>query len=234
MTRLNVIVEGPTEEAFVNGVLGPHLKRNDIEATPILVPTKPGARSRTHRGGLGNYADAKRIIKRLVWNQREAYTTTLFDYYGLPDSFPGVGDSDCPPRPRLRRRIEYLERELEEDIGGTHRFIAYFQLHEFEALLFSDIDTLHREVRSASNGDDENSPLDELRNVITQHDTPEDIDDDPETAPSKRLTSLYSEYDKPFFGELIAKSIGLDTIRAECPRFDAWLTRLETLDPLGS
>jgi hypothetical protein len=234
MTRLNVVVEGETEEAFVDGVLGPHLARVDVKATPILVPTKPGTRSRTHRGGIGHYDPVKRIIERLVLNQPEAYTTTLFDYYGLPDSFPGINDPDCPPRPRLHRRIEYLERALEEDIGDTHRFIAYFQLHEFEALLFSDVDTLHREVRSASDRDDANALLDELRNVVIQHDSPEDIDDDPETAPSKRLTALYSEYEKPFFGELVAESIGLDAIRSECPRFDDWLARLETLDPLDS
>lgn len=235
MTRLNVVVEGETEEAFINGILAPHLARVEVNATPILVPTKPGVRSRTHRGGLGHYDSAKRIIERLVWHQRDAYTTTFFDYYGLPESFPGVGDPDCPPRPRRRQRIAYLERKLEEDIGDTHRFIAYLQLHEFEALLFSDVESIDREVRSASDRDqDEHSPLNELRNIVVQYDTPEDINDDPETAPSTRLTAFYPEYDKPFFGELIAESIGLDTIRAECPRFDGWLTQMENLDPLGA
>ena len=30
-------------------------------------------------------------------------------------------------------------------------------------------------------------------------------------------------------GPQIAQAIGLSTIRAQCPRFDAWVTRLEAL-----
>jgi hypothetical protein len=35
--------------------------------------------------------------------------------------------------------------------------------------------------------------------------------------------------DKTFHGPLLAMEIGLPAIRAACPRFDAWLTRLEHL-----
>lgn len=30
-------------------------------------------------------------------------------------------------------------------------------------------------------------------------------------------------------GQQVAKKMGLEKIRAECPRFDEWVTRLETL-----
>lgn len=38
-------------------------------------------------------------------------------------------------------------------------------------------------------------------------------------------------YDKVLHGSLIAKRIGLAAIRAKCPRFDAWVRRLEALAP---
>ena len=39
MTRLYVMVEGSTEEAFVKGILGPHLAGHQIQA----IPTDPEA-----------------------------------------------------------------------------------------------------------------------------------------------------------------------------------------------
>ena len=45
-------------------------------------------------------------------------------------------------------RVSYLERMLDEDISGDwlseENFIPYIQLHEFEALLFSDISVVDR------------------------------------------------------------------------------------------
>ena len=37
MIRLAVVVEGETEEAFVTGVLRPHLMEFGIDAVPILI-----------------------------------------------------------------------------------------------------------------------------------------------------------------------------------------------------
>jgi hypothetical protein len=51
----------------------------------------------------------------------------------------------------------------------------------------------------------------------------------PETAPSKRIANLFTGYEKPLFGALAAMEIGLETIRQECPHFNDWLNRLETL-----
>ena len=62
-----------------------------------------------------------------------------------------------------------------------------------------------------------------------QFPTPEDINDNSETAPSKRIVKVISQYEKVVYGSLIAMEIGLDAIRAECPRFSDWLTRLESL-----
>jgi len=59
--------------------------------------------------------------------------------------------------------------------------------------------------------------------------TPEDINDDQRTAPSKRITAVFPAYSKVLFGALIAERIGLQTIRRECPHFSNWLARLEQL-----
>jgi hypothetical protein len=64
--------------------------------------------------------------------------------------------------------------------------------------------------------------------VIDQF-TPEDINNSQETAPSKRLAKIfpYGRYGKVEHGALIAEAIGIETIRAKCPKFDAWITHLE-------
>ena len=53
----------------------------------------------------------------------------------------------------------------------------------------------------------------------------------PETAPSKRLIQLYPGYDKVLFGVLVAEQINVDGIRAKCPHFDEWVSKLEQLKP---
>jgi hypothetical protein len=65
--------------------------------------------------------------------------------------------------------------------------------------------------------------------IREQFTTPEEINDSPETAPSKRLRTLVPGYQKPLLGVLAILEIGLAAIRAECPHFDGWLKTLEAL-----
>jgi Domain of unknown function (DUF4276) len=57
------------------------------------------------------------------------------------------------------------------------------------------------------------------------------FDDGPQSAPSKRIMAQIPEYEdaKTVVGPQVAELIGLDTIRAKCPHFNAWLSRLEML-----
>ena len=58
--------------------------------------------------------------------------------------------------------------------------------------------------------------------------TPEEINDSPETAPSKRVKQLYASYQKPLMGICQPlEEIGLAAIRSECPLFDNWVKQLE-------
>ena len=68
--------------------------------------------------------------------------------------------------------------------------------------------------------------------ISDQFNTPEEINNSPVTAPSKRILQLFKGYDKPMHGALAALEIGLDNIRKECALFNKWLLTLEALPPL--
>jgi len=59
--------------------------------------------------------------------------------------------------------------------------------------------------------------------------TPEDINDDPATAPSKRIIQVCPSYRKVVQGTTAARRIGIEAMRRECPHFRNWLEQLETL-----
>ncbi len=69
--------------------------------------------------------------------------------------------------------------------------------------------------------------MQQLERIRGKFSTPEDIDDSPDTAPSKRIEALLPRYRKRIDGPLLAQTIGLETIRLECPRFREWMQRLE-------
>lgn len=231
MTRINVVVEGQTEEAFAKQVLAPHLSGHEVYLHPIVVSAARTRQSQGHRGGGGSFGKALRTIRDALKKDRSAYCTTMFDYYGLPADYPGLDSEDCPPSTRLYDRIEFLEKRLVQEIGDTHRFLPYLQDHEFEALLFADVNVIDRAPGLQSAAE---SRLDDLQSIIDHFETPEWIDDGEETAPSKRLQDLFPRYDKVVHGEMIPHDIGLNRIRAECPHFNSWINQLESLEPLSS
>ena len=66
-------------------------------------------------------------------------------------------------------------------------------------------------------------------NIRSQFANPEDINDHSQTAPSKRIVKVIPRYRKVVDGPPLAAKIGLTAIRAECPQFGVWLTRLESM-----
>ncbi|MGI9175032.1 MAG: DUF4276 family protein [Rhodothermales bacterium] len=229
MVRVNVIVEGETEEGFVKRVLAPYLSERNVYPTTrrVLLSRKGG---RPHRGGIRSYHHPRFDIVTSLKEDVRVYCATMFDLYALPDDFPGMERAPSGPP---HERVAHLERALAEDIGaalpdGAKRFIPYLQLHEFEALLFADVAKLDEAV-SALLG---RNRLDALRHILKECGSPENINEGLETAPSKRLKKLYPAYEKRLFGELVAEQTGIDTIRSACPHFDDCLRRLESLPPL--
>ncbi len=231
MTRLKIVAEGRTERDFIKEVLAPHLRGHDVYVHPILVSASRVRKDQDHLGGGGSFGKALRTVRDTLRNDSSAYCTTMFDYYGLPADFPGLDSDDGPSSARLYKRVNWLEKRLAREIGDTHRFIPYLQVHEFEALLFANVEAIER--ATGLQGGDE-SPLDDLRSVTDHFDNPEHIDDGEETAPSKRLKELFPKYQKVVHGEMIAHDIGLTRIRDQCPHFDDWVTQLESLDPLSA
>jgi hypothetical protein len=151
----------------------------------------------------------------------------MFDLYKLPTDFPGFAQARRFGDPY--QKVSHLEDSLAADISDR-RFIPYIQLHEFEGLLFSDVQTLDTVLKVHHN----NRPqLAKLQQIRTQFKTPEEIDNGETTAPSMRLKRLYTGYDKVLFGPLIAQRIGLDILRQECPHFRDWVSRLEALSEIG-
>ena len=95
-------------------------------------------------------------------------------------------------------------------------------MHEFEALLFSDCEQFGRGIGRPDLAAS-------FQGIRDQFASPEEIDDSPETAPSRRVELLVAGYQKPLLGILAALEIGLDAMRGECPHFAMWLSRLEAL-----
>lgn len=219
MIRLKIITEGQTEEGFVHEILAPHLRHFRVEAIAFTLPT--AVKEKTYRGGILSYDRVKKIILR-SFEMQGAYVTTMFDLYKLPRTFPGMDDVACISNPH--ERVEAIESALQASINNRF-FIPYIQVHEFEALLFSDVATIDEVMISQ-----ERSRINDLEVIIRQFPNgPEAINDGEETAPSKRLLKLYPSYQKRTRGIQIAQRIALDTMREECPHFDSWITRLEQL-----
>ena len=115
-----------------------------------------------------------------------------------------------------------LAADICEELGAgfdSDRFIPYVMMHEFEGLLFSDCERFGRGI-----GRPELIP--QLQAIRDEFDSPEEINDSPITAPSKRLQALLPGYEKPLLGTLAVLEIGLEIIRRECPHFRSWLERL--------
>ncbi len=141
MTRLIVVVEGPTEEAFVRHVLGPHLDARGVYTSATIAGKVVAQRRGQQDRGGGAFktwlADVKRIMKRD--RNADLRVTTLFDLHGLPRDFP-----DLEKHRQIRdtsRRCDALEAAWARAVNDP-RFIPYLQRHEFEALVLAGLPSL--------------------------------------------------------------------------------------------
>lgn len=222
MTRPNVlaIVEGATERNFVRQSLAPYLAERgvDLVARVVGIPGK--------KGGVRSFPAVRREIVKLLRERTSRVCTTMFDYYGLPTSWPGVQEGKKRP---ARDGVSHIEAEIEraicEEMGGDFeaaRFVAYVELHEFEAMIFSDTAVLATVLL-----DPTLEP--KLSKIVADCGEPELIDDSPVTAPSKRILTLQPRYIKPADGPTAAARMGIDVIRRKCPHFATWMAKLESL-----
>ncbi len=228
MTRLLVHVEGQTEETFVNEILREYLVNRGYSSVSARI--MGNARLRRRRGGIRSWPSAKRDIVTHLRQDRVSVSTTMVDFYGMPQQ----GDGAWPGRATaghlaIPGKAAHVERELlksvTEDMGDNfdqRRFVPFVVIHEFEGLLFSDCSAFSQAIGRP----DLAASLSEIRNSVS---TPEHINDSPLTAPSKRVEQLIRGYEKQLFGNLAILAISLERIREACPHFATWLDRLDRL-----
>lgn len=173
---------------------------------------------RKFKGGIQRYEQVKRDVLKLLNDGTVTAVTTMIDYYGLPADFPGF---ETQPNGSCYERVVYLEQLFEEDIARP-RFRSFLTLHEFEALLFTDVN----QIASVFPGESVTQPLTE---IVNQFDSPEEINAGPTTHPSARLQTCTKRYRKTLHGALIAQGIGLTAIRQQCSHFNEWICWLENL-----
>ncbi len=215
MTRVLAVVEGATEERFARSVLQPHLAQRDIDLRAMQVLRGSGA-----RGGGSSWQPWQKHLHHLLTSDRTAWVTTLIDLYAIPDDTPGWSPPGAPGPQRADRMLQAIAAAF----PGQRQLLPYIQVHEYEALLYSDLEVVRVTVLDKV---DEGDFASLVRNVAGQ--PPEDIDDDPVSAPSKRLLHAVPGFSKDTDGVLAAREIGIDRIRQACPRFNDWLGQLEAL-----
>jgi hypothetical protein len=219
-TRLYVTVEGQAEKEFADKALKPHLAGFAIDVRTRVVVTN---RKLGKRGGILDFEKIRGDVSRLMKQdtQPEARFTTMIDLYALPPEFPGWEEARKQSVPG--EKVQALERAMEREFAEP-RFLPFIQLHEFEALLFCDLNELHRRISGAEAG------LKALQAEVKDT-APEDINDGATTAPSKRIIRHLPIYErnKVRVGAPAAAAIGLTTLRNRCPHFGNWLSRLEAL-----
>lgn len=227
MARLLIHVEGETEETFVNEVLGPHLCSRGF--TRVSARLMGNARQRDRRGGIRPWSTVKDDILTHLKEDPRCLASCMVDYYALPQTgeraWPGRKMAGNLPFAQKASTIQdALLAEICDAMGkrfDPRRFLPYIMMHEFEALLFGDC----QRFAQAIGRPDLIPQFQEIRDTFA---TPEEIDDSPNTAPSKRVRDLVPGYEKPLMGTLAALEIGLTAIRAQCPHFRRWLESLET------
>ena len=212
MKNLYIYCEGQTEEAFVKEILRPYFWQLHLQLIPIICMTKRTGAGK-HKGGITDYAKVKAELTRICREHSRELVTTMFDYYGLPGNTPGINCHEV----NFFVRANYIEREIEKDIGADNLFVNLV-LHEFEGLLFSAPEAFENIANS--------TVVDEIRQIKNQFASPEHINDSVETAPSKRLEKLIPRYAKVRNSIILSRKIGLDKLTQECQHFAGWINRI--------
>ena len=209
------IVEGPTERIFVDKLLAPYLRRRNIYMKATIVGQK---------GGDVRFPRVKKDIEIHLKQRSDTYVTTLVDYYGTK-GWPGLGKVQQRAAPAMIAKTINAATKAEvcqlfSQQRADKRFIPNMSIHEFEAFLFSDSAKLATEL---------NVNKKQVDQILRKYKEPEAINNNVNTAPSKRLVQLSKPFTKTNTGINIATAIGIETIRQKCPVFNAWLEELEAL-----
>jgi hypothetical protein len=218
MKRIIIICEGQTEVAFCNTNLYLPLFEKGISIqTPLI---------KASQGGIVKWSKLKTQIELHLKTDPSAYVTTFIDYYGLYSKYGFPNWQLSTTIVDHNKKMACLEQGMADAIheDWRYRFIPYLQLHEFEGLLFNDINIIYEQIPTRDIID---KPL--LVKTFQDYNNPEMINDGKDTAPSKRLEKIIAGYRKVIYGDILSEAIGLPRIRAKSPRFNEWVRQLESI-----
>lgn len=234
--RVLAIVEGQTELSVLNNTVAPYLGTYGIFLCPKVIG-KPG-----HKGGVyRSFESVSKEIVNLFKQEPNAVVTTFCDFYGMPESWPGVAESKAAKAGgkstlQVAAIVEAAwSNAISDKTVGLMRpamFIPYVQMYELEALLFTGpkemADVFLQPKLAAS-----------FQKIVDDCGGCEEINDRPQLAPSKRIEELFPGYrkgrdrnkreDRRPHAPVITARIGMPSLRAACPHFDAWVTTLESV-----
>lgn len=208
MKRLVFIVEGDTEVIFINDLVIPYLYRLGFK-NPMNAQTIITNRKQHKKGGVINYEYLKNDINRVL-AQGNVIITTFIDFFRLPTSFPNFTTNS--------KLINEIEEGISLDFDSNENLIPYIQRHELEALMFTEKDGFELVI-------DEDEKLALVKEIIKEFPNPEDINSNPEKAPSKRLEKIF-KYDKVADSEMIFGMLEIESIMNKCPRFNSWINNV--------
>jgi hypothetical protein len=208
MKRLVFIVEGDTEIILVEKLILPYLVSLgfNISRHAQTITTN---RKQHKKGGVGSYGKYKNEISRTL-AQGNVIVTSIIDFFKLPTDFPSYSSDSS--------KISEIEAAIHLELDNHPDFIPYIQKHELEALMFSEMIGFELVIDSPGS-------LAEIEQIMTDYPNPEDINNLPQTAPSKRLESIF-KYDKTFHGDLIFQIMDIKKMIEKCPRFASWMERI--------
>lgn len=222
MKKIFVVTEGQSETNFVKKVMVPYFAGRCI-LIPITVVTKTdGRHGKIYKGGVSNYGQIRNTLLKTLNSaakNTDSYVTTMFDFYRLPADVPGVLDAEKVNDPYEKVRI--IEREILKTEGYDENFFfPYIELHEFEAMIFSDVTKLEEAYFEYD--------LTALKECVKVQSNPELINDGVETAPSKRIINCINCFDKANVGVDVLEKIGIENIAGKCGHFAEWVKRIKT------
>lgn len=192
MKRLVFIVEGDTEIILVRKIIEPYLNRLGFY-NPVTVQTIVTNRKQHKKGGVSSYGKFHNEIKHTL-AQRNVIVTTIIDFFKLPTDFPQYTSDSL--------KINQIEEAILADFEYTSDLIPYIQRHELEALMSSDRSGFELII-------DDKNQLKEIDAITDRYKNPEDNNNSPETAPSKRLASIFN-YDKISDARLIFEMLTIE------------------------
>lgn len=127
MKRLVIIVEGETEESFVNNILRPFFYSQGLYNVIQCFKTKHS------HGGISKYSYIKKDVLNIIY-ESDVVVSMMIDFYRLPSDTPGFNESTEVQT--HKEQADLLEARIKEDLENSQnqRFITLFLIFNFMSL----------------------------------------------------------------------------------------------------